>query len=53
MLSKEELAEDDSHDVKVKVLSERLSSAVEDIRAKDDLVKQHSKVAEEAVLGTV
>lgn len=37
--------------VKVKVLSERLSSAVLDIRAKDDLVKQHSKVAEEAVLG--
>ncbi|KAK3127114.1 hypothetical protein QOZ80_7AG0568500 [Eleusine coracana subsp. coracana] len=48
ILSKE--LEDDS-DVKVKVLSERLSSAVQDIRAKDDLVKQHSKVAEEAVLG--
>ncbi|KAG8099890.1 hypothetical protein GUJ93_ZPchr0013g36613 [Zizania palustris] len=42
-------ANDDN--VKVKVLSERLSSAVLDIRAKDDLVKQHSKVAEEAVLG--
>ncbi|KAF0900726.1 hypothetical protein E2562_034780 [Oryza meyeriana var. granulata] len=42
-------AQDDN--VKVKVLSERLSSAVLDIRAKDDLVKQHSKVAEEAVLG--
>ncbi|KAG2645549.1 hypothetical protein PVAP13_2KG431300 [Panicum virgatum] len=42
--------EDDSN-VKVKVLSERLSSVVQDIRAKDDLVKQHSKVAEEAVLG--
>ncbi|GJN32394.1 hypothetical protein PR202_gb20901 [Eleusine coracana subsp. coracana] len=48
ILSKE--LEDDS-DVKVKVLSERLSSAVQDIRAKDDLVKQHSKVAEVAVLG--
>jgi hypothetical protein len=44
---------EDGNDVKVKVLSERLSSVVLDIRAKDDLVKQHSKVAEEAVLGTV
>lgn len=42
---------EDGNDVKVKVLSERLSSVVLDIRAKDDLVKQHSKVAEEAVLG--
>jgi len=44
---------EDDNNVKVKVLSERLSSVVLDIRAKDDLVKQHSKVAEEAVLGTV
>jgi hypothetical protein len=44
--------EEDS-DVKVKALSERLSSAVQDIRSKDDLVKQHSKVAEEAVLGMI
>jgi hypothetical protein len=44
--------EDDSD---VKVLSEqgRLSSAVQHICSKDDLVKQHSKVAEEAVLGMV
>ncbi|XP_021308720.1 filament-like plant protein 3 isoform X2 [Sorghum bicolor] len=42
---------EDQNNVKVKVLSERLSSVVLDIRAKDDLVKQHSKVAEEAVLG--
>ncbi|ONM57562.1 Filament-like plant protein 3 [Zea mays] len=42
---------EDGDNVKVKVLSERLSSVVLDIRAKDDLVKQHSKVAEEAVLG--
>lgn len=42
---------EDDNCVKVKVLSERLSSVVLDIRAKDDLVKQHSKVAEEAVLG--
>uniref|UniRef100_K4A0R1 Filament-like plant protein n=1 Tax=Setaria italica TaxID=4555 RepID=K4A0R1_SETIT len=48
-ISSKEL-EDDSN-VKVKVLSERLSSVVQDIRAKDGLVKQHSKVAEEAVLG--
>ncbi|KAG2637170.1 filament-like plant protein 3 [Panicum virgatum] len=48
-ISSKEL-EDDSN-VKMKVLSERLSSVVQDIRAKDDLVKQHSKVAEEAVLG--
>ncbi|XBI91143.1 hypothetical protein VPH35_028550 [Triticum aestivum] len=41
----------DNSNVKVKVLSERLPSVVSDIRAKDDLVKQHSKVAEEAVLG--
>ena len=37
--------------MEVKVLSERLSCVVSDIRAKDDLVKQHSKVAKEAVLG--
>ncbi|KAM0891554.1 hypothetical protein ACQ4PT_026314 [Festuca glaucescens] len=42
-------AQDDSN-VK-EVLSESLSSAVLDMRAKDALVKQHSKVAEEAVLG--
>lgn len=42
---------ENDNNVKVKVLSERLSSVVLDIRAKDDLVKQHSKVAEEAVLG--
>ncbi|KAI4973761.1 hypothetical protein ZWY2020_041542 [Hordeum vulgare] len=41
----------DSSNVEVKVLSERLSFVVSDIRAKDDLVKQHSKVAEEVVLG--
>ncbi|KAI4975348.1 hypothetical protein ZWY2020_048955 [Hordeum vulgare] len=40
----------DSNNVEVKVLSERLSGVVPDIRAKDDLVKQHFKVAEEAVL---
>jgi len=44
---------EDESNVKVKVLSERLSSVVQDIHAKDDIVKQHTKVAEEAVLGTV
>ena len=35
----------------VKSLSEKLSAALLDISAKEDLVKQHSKVAEEAVSG--
>ncbi|KAL2498556.1 Filament-like plant protein 3 [Abeliophyllum distichum] len=35
----------------VKILSEKLSEALLDIHAKEDLVKQHAKVAEEAVSG--
>ncbi|KAL1832243.1 hypothetical protein ACET3Z_001894 [Daucus carota] len=35
----------------VKTLREKLSSALQNISSKDDLVKQHSKVAEEAVSG--
>ncbi|KAF3331711.1 Filament-like plant protein 1 [Carex littledalei] len=35
----------------VKILSEKLSVAVLDLNAKEDIVKQHVKVAEEAVLG--
>ncbi|XP_022879507.1 filament-like plant protein 3 [Olea europaea var. sylvestris] len=35
----------------VKTLSEKLSEALVNIRAKEDLVKQHAKVAEEAVSG--
>lgn len=35
-----------------KQLNERLSTAFADITAKDNLVKQHVKVAEEAVTGT-
>ncbi|KAK1402983.1 Filament-like plant protein 3 [Heracleum sosnowskyi] len=38
-------------DDSVKALREKLASALHNIRAKDDLVKQHSKVAEEAVSG--
>lgn len=36
----------------METLRERLASALQNISAKDDLVKQHSKVAEEAVSGT-
>lgn len=35
----------------VKSLTEKLSAALLNISAKEDLVKQHAKVAEEAVLG--
>lgn len=37
----------------VKSLSEKLASALLTINAKDDLVKQHTKVAEEAVAGNL
>ena len=37
----------------VKSLTEKLTSALSSIKAKEDLVKQHAKVAEEAVLGEV
>lgn len=36
----------------VKVLNEKLSAAQSEITTKDALVKQHAKVAEEAVSGT-
>lgn len=35
----------------MKSLTEKLSAALLSINAKDDLVKQHAKVAEEAVSG--
>lgn len=35
----------------LKCLTERLSAALVNVSAKEDLVKQHSKVAEEAVAG--
>ncbi|CAN6463626.1 unnamed protein product [Victoria cruziana] len=35
----------------VKILDEKLSSALSDVTTKDDLAKQHAKVAEEAVSG--
>lgn len=37
----------------MKNLTEKLRSALLSIKAKEDLVKQHAKVAEEAVLGEV
>ena len=37
----------------VKSLTEKLSAALLNVGAKDDLVKQHAKVAEEAVAGIV
>lgn len=40
-----------SDDESVKSLSEKLSEALVNIREKEDLVKQHAKVAEEAVSG--
>lgn len=35
----------------VKTLTDKLSAALRSISAKEDLVKQHAKVAEEAVSG--
>uniref|UniRef100_A0A1J3DHK8 Filament-like plant protein 1 n=1 Tax=Noccaea caerulescens TaxID=107243 RepID=A0A1J3DHK8_NOCCA len=45
--------ETESEDLKdsVRILTEKLSSALANVSAKDDLVKQHAKVAEEAVAG--
>lgn len=35
----------------IKILTDKLSAALLNIRSKEDLVKQHAKVAEEAVSG--
>lgn len=37
----------------VKTLSAKLSEALVNVREKEDLVKQHAKVAEEAVSGRI
>ncbi|KZV47586.1 filament-like plant protein 3 [Dorcoceras hygrometricum] len=42
---------DEEQDASLETQSEKLSEALLDIRAKEDLVKQHAKVAEEAVAG--
>ncbi|GMI82924.1 vesicle tethering 1 [Hibiscus trionum] len=46
-------ASPDSEEVtdSIKILTEKLSAALVNISAKEDLVKQHSKVAEEAIAG--
>ena len=41
---------EDGHE-SVKTLTDKLSAALLDISTKEDLVKQHAKVAEEAVSG--
>lgn len=41
----------DAADDTVKRLTEKLSAALLNISAKEDLVKQHARVAEEAVSG--
>lgn len=38
-------------DETTKILNDKLSAALLNISAKEELVKQHAKVAEEAVLG--
>lgn len=50
MTSKAELSPEELEDG-IKTLSEKLSAALMNISIKEDLVKQHSKVAEEAVEG--
>ncbi|KAF3331974.1 Filament-like plant protein 3 [Carex littledalei] len=42
---------EENKDETVKILSEKLSATILDLNVKDDIVKQHAKVAEEAVLG--
>lgn len=42
---------DDEVNEGVKTLTDKLSAALRNISAKEDLVKQHAKVAEEAVSG--
>lgn len=47
--------ETENEDLKdsIKTLTEKLSAALANVSAKDDLVKQHVKVAEEAVAGMI
>ena len=42
---------DEDHSDNVRTLTEKLSAALLNISAKEELVKQHAKVAEEAVSG--
>lgn len=47
------VATDEEINDNVKILSEKLSDALLNISAKEELVKQHAKVAEEAVSGII
>ena len=40
-------------EVTMKIISDELSSALLKLREKEDLAKQHAKVAEEAVCGNI
>ena len=46
-----DIDEDDEVKESVKILTEKLSAALVNVGEKEELVKQHSKVAEEAVAG--
>uniref|UniRef100_A0A2P2LU94 Filament-like plant protein n=2 Tax=Rhizophora mucronata TaxID=61149 RepID=A0A2P2LU94_RHIMU len=48
--SKTTVCDEDAND-SIRILTEKLSAALINVSAKDDLVKQHAKVAEEAVAG--
>ncbi|KAJ4892930.1 Filament-like plant protein 3 [Raphanus sativus] len=47
----EEVEEEEEATADIKILTERLSAALLNVSLKDDLAKQHAKVAEEAVAG--
>lgn len=46
------IVKEDDVNVGLKKLSEKLCAALVNVSAKEDLVKQHAKVAEEAITGT-
>ena len=48
--SKASVNSEDVNDI-IKSLTEKLSAALVNVSAKEDLVKQHAKVAEEAIAG--
>ncbi|CAF1938746.1 unnamed protein product [Brassica napus] len=50
-LEEEEEEEEEEATADIKILTERLSAALLNVSLKDDLAKQHAKVAEEAVAG--
>ncbi|CAH8392394.1 unnamed protein product [Eruca vesicaria subsp. sativa] len=50
-VTREEVEEEEEATADIKILTERLSAALLNVSLKDDLAKQHAKVAEEAVAG--